>query len=60
MENWTVKINCEFIESVEANNESEARQLALRMLNLSLGETVHCIADSDIKICRSPGQEKPK
>ena len=58
METYTVKLNCEFVESVQANNKTEAEQLAIRLLNLSLGSSVHCVATTEIKVSNKPNQEK--
>lgn len=37
MKAYTVEIPGEFVEHVDANNEEEAKQLALRMINVALG-----------------------
>lgn len=58
MNNYTVRIKCEFLENVEANNEKEAEQLALRMLNMSLGARQLEPGVAKINICRSPSQEE--
>ncbi len=58
MENFTVKLEGEFVESVEANNEEEARQLVMRLTNLTIGSGGPCFTITNTTICHSPKQEK--
>lgn len=56
MESYTVVIEGEFTECVQANNPEEAEQLAIRLVTLSVGFGTSGFTVTDSKICPSPSQ----
>lgn len=56
MKRYTVRIIGEFLEGVEANNEKEAEQLAVRMVNIGLVGLPQFTISETI-ICDSPKKE---
>jgi hypothetical protein len=58
MTQYTVKIKCEFLEYIEANNEKEAEQLSLRMLNIGLSHCLTPLYASEVIVRRSQSQKE--
>ena len=58
MTGYTIRIEGEFIEGIEANSEKEAEQLALRMLMAGLGSCPTQFSVVKITVCSNPKKKE--